>query len=187
MCKIQKEILPSFFKQLIGLPSWNVRQGHGSFLTLDFGEPSLEIREPNLNAKSAVFHRRRVTVIGSYHIWIEQCNWLIKNEGKIHADSEFSKEVIDKALSQIDGSHLVEVEIDPENKTSVFSFEFGSKIVMTAYLESDQEDPIWHLHTPNKTLSYLSSGEVEIGNRDGSEQTHKRLGKTIFSLNPMAR
>lgn len=34
------------FRPLYGLPCWNVRPGQGSFLTLEFGTPHLEIIEP---------------------------------------------------------------------------------------------------------------------------------------------
>ena len=37
------------FAKLLGLPCWGVKRGWGSFLTLEFGEPHLEVVEPRLS------------------------------------------------------------------------------------------------------------------------------------------
>jgi hypothetical protein len=33
------------FKGILGKPCWDVKPGHGSFLTMEFGKPHLEVRE----------------------------------------------------------------------------------------------------------------------------------------------
>ncbi len=45
------------FSPLYGMPCWNAKHGHGSFITFEFGEPHLEIhepREPNIPVSPAV-------------------------------------------------------------------------------------------------------------------------------------
>jgi hypothetical protein len=37
------DVLADAFDPVRGLPSWEVRRGHGSFLTLEFGAPSVEV------------------------------------------------------------------------------------------------------------------------------------------------
>ena len=39
-------IINDIFQPLYGKPCWQVKQGYGSFLTFEFGEPHLHIREP---------------------------------------------------------------------------------------------------------------------------------------------
>src|ERR1700730_15266743 len=39
-------IFDRIFKMLYGKPCWNVKPGYGSFLTLEFGKPHLQIHEP---------------------------------------------------------------------------------------------------------------------------------------------
>ena len=63
------------FQSLIGLPSWNVMNGHGGFLTIEFGTPRLEIREPRdvpnvLPRVRQLFLRRLVSLHGQWHLWI---------------------------------------------------------------------------------------------------------------------
>jgi hypothetical protein len=33
-------------RSILGKPCWNVKRGHGSFLTLEFGQPHLVVWEP---------------------------------------------------------------------------------------------------------------------------------------------
>lgn len=73
----------SVFAPLLGLPCWNVQKGQGSFLTFEFGDPSLQIREPieSTTAASATIlawrrrRRRSIRPIGEWHLWIYCCNW----------------------------------------------------------------------------------------------------------------
>lgn len=72
------------FAPLVGQPSWLVRQGHGSFVTLEFGDPELAVgqtrsrtvflpdRDPlTLTTRSAVVH-------GAWHLWIYCCLWSVQ-------------------------------------------------------------------------------------------------------------
>jgi hypothetical protein len=50
----QMQIAPIFhrvFREIYGKPCWNVRPGYGSFLTLEFGKPHLDVREPAAASK----------------------------------------------------------------------------------------------------------------------------------------
>ena len=65
----------AFVSPMIGETAWNVAKGHGSFLTLEFGPPSLvAIKHPSRDSRSA--HVR-----GAWGLWIYCCHWKITHAG----------------------------------------------------------------------------------------------------------
>jgi len=74
------QIFERMFRGIYGKPCGNVKPGHSSFLTLEFGLPHLEVREPIVARKGAsprvqkVLARRNVFVHGEWHLWIYCCN-----------------------------------------------------------------------------------------------------------------
>src|SRR4051794_33238502 len=107
------------FAPLIGLPVWSVRNGYGSFITMELGNPRLEIREPGVASPKASkrvrrqWARRDVTVRGDWHLWIYCCHWKIVVEGRTHAWSESKTKKMAKALAVIDGQLLTAVDARP--------------------------------------------------------------------------
>jgi hypothetical protein len=65
-------IIRQVFADLYGLPSWNVRKGHGSFMTFEFGEPYLEVGEAIERETPFGFRcvKRQTAVHGVWHLWI---------------------------------------------------------------------------------------------------------------------
>ncbi len=69
------------FRPLYGTPCWNARHGHGSFITFEFGQPHLHVREPSepdpsrSPAVQRMLRRRTVFVHGEWHLWIYQLHW----------------------------------------------------------------------------------------------------------------
>jgi hypothetical protein len=67
---------PDVFEPVLGLPSWLVRKGIGSFITLEFGDPTLTIRDPKpWTARTATgealsTRRRQTSVHGEWHQWM---------------------------------------------------------------------------------------------------------------------
>jgi hypothetical protein len=161
-----RKLLEENFGALSGLPCWNVRQGYGSFLTLEFGQPHLEIREPNPDSPRASLRRRLVTLRGDYHLWIEQCDWSVTEHNEQLAHSESDPSVIAQALSNLDGAILRTVRVSPDRGESAFDFEFDMSVSLKRYADSVSDDPIWHLYCPDLVLSYLSSGQIQFGRGD---------------------
>jgi hypothetical protein len=97
------------FEQMYGLPSWHVEQGHGSFITLEFGEPHVEIGEIRshpffiTDGQQARFPRRLAHVHGDWHLWIYQCHWSISVEQQLLAHSESDRVTIARALGVLNG------------------------------------------------------------------------------------
>ena len=82
---IEKMIVDEIFKHIYGKYCWNAQKGYGSFLTLQFGEPHLEVRERDLVRNGVKEHVRSVDVYGSWHLWIYLCDWAITAQNQIIA------------------------------------------------------------------------------------------------------
>ena len=119
------------FAPLVGLPAWDVQKGHGSMLTFEFGNPSLQIREP-IDASAgasprtrASLARRKVTPRGEWHLWINCCNWRCTANGMEIAHSDSADADIAAAAAELDGQRLLAVTVEPHRGRSTFAFDLG--------------------------------------------------------------
>lgn len=118
------------FGKIYGLPCWNVRPGHGSFLTLEFGQPHLTIREPceAIHTESAkikrIYARRKVVLHGDWYLWIYCCDWTFSLAGELVGDGE-SEQGIQDTVCEMDGQKLVRVMVNHPPGHSVFEFDLG--------------------------------------------------------------
>jgi hypothetical protein len=153
------------FLPVYGLPCWNVRPGYGSFLTLEFGEPHLEVHEPRpsrAGASQRVNHflaRRHVFVHGEWHLWIYCCRWAVYRDGKRIGHSNLdgtSKRPIRRAAEELDGQKLVSVTVDPSRGASTFIFDLGARLDTEPY---EAESVQWLLYQPDgRVLTYRADG-----------------------------
>lgn len=167
------------FQPLRGLPCWNAKSGYGSFLTLEFGEPYLDIREPREASSTAskrvqrALARRLVVVHGEWHLWIYCCQWNVYTGKKLVGHSALdssSKRPIGRAARELDGQKLMHVEVDPSRGASVFSFDLGSRLETQPY-DADSEQ--WMFYQPDgMVLSYRADGAYshQPGDTPRSEQ-----------------
>lgn len=73
----QSSTIDKVFRPLYGKPSWQIQQGHGSFLTFEFGEPNPCIREPiRASELKRLAAKRLATVLSDWHLW-KHLNWRI--------------------------------------------------------------------------------------------------------------
>lgn len=151
------------FAPLVGLPAWGVQKGHGSMLTFEFGEPSLQIREPiNTSAEasprtSASLARRKITPRGEWHLWIYCCNWRCTANGIEIARSDSADADIAAAAAELDSQRLLAVTVEPHRGRSTFMFDLGGLLETSPY--DDGEDEQW--------LVYRRSGDVFAYRADG--------------------
>lgn len=163
------------FRPLIGLPCWNVKQGYGSFLTFEFGEPSLATREPRdiPHASSRVrevFARRLVTVHGQWHLWIYCCGWQIRLRGEGLADDESSDDKIAAACGALDGQALQQVTLGPYVGWTQFHFDLGGMLTTRPY--EDELEEKWMLYCRDGNVyTYRSDGTASFG--PGTRKPHE--------------
>ena len=72
----QNDPIEAVFSSLYGMPCWGVKPGQGSFLTMEFGQPHLEIRDPRetLHTRSVklkqAYAKRKVILHGEWFLWV---------------------------------------------------------------------------------------------------------------------
>ncbi len=158
-------MIESIVEQIYHQPCWLLQQGHGSFLTFEFGQPHLEIREP----KPPKLANRRVTVHGDWHLWIYCCSWDLHLNDKIAAHSESSRSRIKRALEQLEGQKIVKVEIDDMTSDTVFHFDLGGLLKTRMYDNGLHE--LWMLYGPKgNVLSVRNDGKYSYQPRDTPEE-----------------
>ena len=158
-----RRLLQDHFRAISGLPCWDVRCGYGSFVTFNFGQPHLDVREPSPKSKSSHFHRRRVTVCGDRELWFEQCEWRITEREVEIAESESFRATMSVAFARLDGQYLKEIHIDPGNGVCRFRFELDMSFDTRRYSDFESDDPMWHLYSPDSVITYIASGRIEYG------------------------
>lgn len=149
------------FRMLYGKPCWNTRSGYGSFITLEFGEPHVVVREPRKStAKSNkvgnLFARRSVAIRGDWHFWIYCCNWYVYSRGKLVGDSS-SVQAIQKAITFLDGQALVGASFGFRGCRSVFEFDLGARLTTTPF---DTESEQWMLYEPSGKVLTLRADRM---------------------------
>ncbi|MFM0221177.1 hypothetical protein [Paraburkholderia dipogonis] len=153
------------FSEMYGLPTWQVRKGVGSFLTLEFGAPHLRIREPYLSRSESpttrrLAARRQVTVSGQWHLWIYMCNWTIDANGLRLTDNEASNAAIDRAIRYLDGQKLESVEVMRKDMKTVFQFDLGGKLATWPYADEDvRSDAQWILYDHGAKMTRTLKGD----------------------------
>lgn len=140
--------------KLYGKPCWGVRPGFGSFLTLEFGCPHLEVREPiiadtHVSAKvGKSLTRRGVYVHGDWHLWIYCCDWAVFSGRSLIGDCS-SKRRIRLAAEFLNGQKLTHFSISATKVRCVFRFDLGGILKTMPY---DSESEQWLLYDPSRKV-----------------------------------
>lgn len=161
---MSNDVIDEVFHRLYGQPCWQVTRGWGTFITLEFGRPSLEVREPRVpggaTGPGALTReeRRRVWVRGQWHLWIYCCDWQVVTGNKRIGHSNLkgsSKKPIDRGAFELDGQKLMRVSVNPSEGSSLFEFDLGSRLETRPYDDSEQ----WMLYEPSGyVFTYRADG-----------------------------
>jgi hypothetical protein len=169
-------IFDQVFGPLYGMPCWNVKKGYASFLTLEFGQPHLEIREPvqDIRAKSAKVRRnlsvRRVYVHGEWHLWVYACKWRVLAENVPVGYSSSSTRRIEQAANELDGQALREVVVNTRTAKTVFKFDIGVQLETKPYDKASEQ---WLLYEPSGyVFVWRADGKYAHLPADQPDETH---------------
>jgi hypothetical protein len=152
------QTLERAFRRIYGKPCWGVKQGHGSFLTFEFGESHVVVHEPVIASRSAspdvrkALARRRAFARGQWHLWIYCCSWQVLSRGRSLAHSESSDTKIHRAADLLNGQKLVRFSILPRKLQCIFEFDLGGTLKTEPY---DKESEQWLLYEPSKKVLLL--------------------------------
>ncbi len=171
--RMGRETIDSSFQQLYGNPCWGLRYDRQLNLSMNFGVPSLDIREPFTTDSSSetvqqMAARRRVTVRGEWFLWIYQCYWSLNSAERQLATGASSYRRIERAMSQLEGQKLVSIAIDPETCATRFAFDLGC-VLKCRRFEPGSEQELWMLYEPRGfVLSVCGNGQ--INQQQGTEK-----------------
>jgi hypothetical protein len=158
------QTISTTFWAVYGQPCWGLSYERQLNLSMNFGEPSLRVREPfHSNSKSESvrrhFSRRTVRVRGQWWLWIYLCRWRLSSGGLNLATGSSSLHRIQRALAELEGQKLVEVAVAPSTGATRFAFDLGCTLDCRRF-GRDTHDELWTLYKPN--------GYVLAGHGDGT-------------------
>jgi hypothetical protein len=171
------------FRKLYGKPCWNVKQGYGSFLTLEFGAPHLIIREPRKPSRGMSkrvrenLARRLVYVRGDWHLWLYCCDWTIYDRSKRRADSESSKRTIERAANVLNGQALQQASFHYRGCRSVFEFDLGGRLVVKSWPPAYEA---WLLYEPTAKVLTLKADKT-FSHHPGDTLTEPEVWRPAWS------
>ena len=130
------------FVDLTNQVVWNVRRGHGSFLTMELGTPHLYVREPistNTTNSYKLLKRRRISVVGDWHFWIMHSHWTLETHGQIVNSDDQDVTKIVSALTCLDGQRLTSMSYREDVHHLVFDLGGNLKIERIAGAKLDED------------------------------------------------
>ncbi len=131
---------------LLGFKVFDVKLGHGSFITMDFGMP-IEVQVETSKGS-------RVFVRGEWHLWVYMCAWRIDRGGCPLVGSEDSREKISQKIIELMNKKIVSYNID--NKSLDADFCFEDDVVLHLFPTNTEEDEHWMIYTPD--FNVLTAG-----------------------------
>jgi hypothetical protein len=177
------------FAPVLGSPSWQVEKGHGSFVTLEFGEPQLTVREP---CEQLVFIDgapprallRTTWVRGPWHLWIYCCEWSLALGAALLAHNESSDAAIGRALRVLNGQALTAVAVSAVDGSTTFTFDLG------CLLSTRPAPDGAYGHEPvQQWMFYQPNGDVLTVRGDGHYSLHgakQSLDTTVWQPLPVS-
>lgn len=151
------------FRPLFGVPCWGLDYGRQTNLSLNFGNPSLHVREPCATESDSptvqeLASRRQVTVHGEWRLWLMSCYWQLLMHGETLATGSSSLRKIHAAMQQLSGQKLASLGVNGQTGFSQFCFDLGCELRCRRF-EQTSEDELWVLYTQHgDTLSVYGNG-----------------------------
>lgn len=161
---MNKTIIERTFKRVYGQPCWDVHYDRQLNLSMNFGKPSLRIREPYQSKSTSeaiqrAAARRMVRPCGQWWLWIFCSYWQLTSDDTDSVTGSCSSSKIQRAIVQLSGQKLVSVAIKPATGATRFAFDLGCVLECRRF-EPDDAD-FWTLYKPNGyTLSVHGDGTL---------------------------
>lgn len=163
--------LQQIVRPILGLPTWGVKQGHGSFLTFEFGEPKLEVHERRSEREGL---QRTALVHGRWHLWIYGCEWRVVQDDVQLAWNEDDRDTICRALHRLNGQKLSSIEVEARDGCSTFRFDLGGSLD-TCPNGNDRTVEQWMLFEDKDVFIYRADGLYSHGPSDVADETKRWL------------
>lgn len=176
-------IIDDIFQPIYGTPCWSVEQGYGSFLTFEFGQPTLRITEPHEPSEQAPESvrknaaRRFVYVRGEWHFWVHSCAWQIFLHDQEIANHDSDQASVKDATRQLNGQLLTQVRIT-DAFTTILEFDLGGRLEISPDDYFDETSDLWLLYQPSGNVFTLRA-DGQYHNMPGNTPPDKHEWKPI--------
>lgn len=156
-------LILSALNQCVSKYVWGCTQTHGSSFVMQFGKPSLEVREPRQSSSpdkvvAGLLSKRKVSVLGEVEILVLDCEWKVVTS-QISSDHESSAEVIQQTLRVLDGEILTGCSVFELPSFGVeLTFDLGSRVLLAS--RAGDESDLFSITINQKTYSANSVGEL---------------------------
>lgn len=164
------------WKPLIGRPCWGVYNGYSSWLTFQFGEPRLEIREPDPESNIPSLRTRSVHVLGEHQLRVDMAQWLIFQDGARLAHNESERGLIQFAAARLDGQALLEARTRPDPPVTELTFDLGGRVWISRYPAWDPSHALWDLRSGETILSLHADGRLTCERPEGERRVETDYG-----------
>ena len=158
----------------LGLPCWQVRWDSQVGLDMNFGPPSMKVREPRTISGGsrrvrAGFARRGIYLHGTHWLVAYPGTWRLElADGLIVRDSSASK-WLDIAVARLKGEILDGMRIDAHSGDTTFYFDLGGRVVVRGGVGLAPDDELWSMHDRTRFVSVHGGGAYSSGSVKQSE------------------
>ena len=151
--------IKNLFEPLIGQKAWGASLGWGSFVTIEFGSKRL-------------FHGH---YHGEWHLWLYMCEWKLNSNGRLLADSESKKKVMQVAIENLNGTELTGLSFNSQDRTTEFTFNRTLHLGCKPYPDSSPKEECWVLFLPNRQVASLREAglKYEVMDREAGVASRK--------------
>lgn len=154
----------SIIESAYTLPCWNVIWERYTNLSMQFGAPSLHIREPRQTSVEServreLFSYRHISLRGEWFLWIELAYWRLLLADGTSVTPNSPQRQLSRALGLLDGQKLTNCNINAANGKTAFLFDLGAELTVRRMERST--DRLWSLYSPNeKVLIIRADGQA---------------------------
>lgn len=137
------EFIVGLFGKILNQPVRNVRQGHGSFLTMGFGN--------DIQYELAKRKEKKIKIRPEWYLWIYMCSWVLETPYELLATSDDGRETIEEGLKCLENKKLLNTVV--LNETYDIKFEFEDGVALSLFSDNTENDNIqWRLFTPDRKV-----------------------------------
>jgi hypothetical protein len=161
-----REQVEKLLSCLIGRPCWNVcALTPMSFLSLQFGLPSLDILEPRQSSSTsprvrALLARRHIRIHGQWRFSTYCCDWSIFDGTRTVGKSSSPTKKREHVADFLDGQKVTSVALIPRGLRTVITFDLGGRLETRPY---DRKLEQWSLRMPgNIWLALRADKQVSL-------------------------